>query len=168
MRRRGLLLLAAVLVVGGCTSPEPGTTTTRTSPTSTTTSSRPTSTAPTTTAATTTATSTTEAGARCTAEETLIESATWIEVQGADSLEVTPADALRECGLLAADAGWQQLLALEPDADSPGMLDQYLCHLTFAPDKGVWHLEPWRPVVDRAELLRAGCNPGGPDPDLGP
>ena len=105
--------------------------------------------------------------APCTDRGPLIEDAVWIEVDGGASLEVTPAASLRGCALAAADdSAWTELVALVPDADTPGMAAQMSCHIVFAPAKEVWHLEPWRPVVDNAELLRTRCNPGGPDPDL--
>lgn len=65
-----------------------------------------------------------------------------------------------------ADQAWTEVLASAPDADSAGMREQFLCHWQFAewaqPGKTSWNLEPWRPVVDTAALLDAGCNPGGP------
>lgn len=52
-----------------------------------------------------------------------------------------------------------------PDADSAGMYAQFICHWQFAeirqPGKTSWNLEPWRPVVDDAEMLASACNPGG-------
>ena len=49
--------------------------------------------------------------------------------------------------------------------DTPGMRAQFICHWQFAeiaqPGKTSWNLEPWRPVVDDAEMLASGCNPGG-------
>jgi hypothetical protein len=45
------------------------------------------------------------------------------------------------------------------------MRAQFLCHWNFAefaqPGKTSWDLEPWRPPVDHAAMLGAGCNPGG-------
>lgn len=81
-------------------------------------------------------------------------------------MRIWPTDGLRECGVAAADAGWAELVDRVPGADTDGMREQYLCHVLFAPAKEVWNIEPWRPAVDRAEMVRAGCNPGGPDPDL--
>ena len=44
------------------------------------------------------------------------------------------------------------MLALAPDAGTPGMHDQFRCHWELAetrqPGKSSWNLEPWRPVVD--------------------
>lgn len=61
---------------------------------------------------------------------------------------------------------WQEVLGLTADAASPGMAEQFTCHVLFASSKDVWHLEPWRPVVDGTQMLATRCNPGGPDPDL--
>jgi hypothetical protein len=68
-----------------------------------------------------------------------------------------------------ADEAWAELLVLAPQADSPGMHDQFRCHWDFAetaqPGKASWNLEPWRPVVDAATMVSTGCNPGGaPEP----
>lgn len=63
------------------------------------------------------------------------------------------------------EAAWAEVLTLSPDADLPGMRDQFLCHWAFAellePGKVSWNLEPWRPEVSEAELYEANCNPGG-------
>lgn len=100
--------------------------------------------------------------------EPLIGQVDWIELDGRPSLEVRPTQVLRECGRYgAAEQAWQELLEVIPDADTDGMQEQFTCHVLFAPTKDVWHLEPWRPVVEGPELLAARCNPGGPDPDLG-
>jgi Protein of unknown function (DUF2599) len=64
-----------------------------------------------------------------------------------------------------ADEAWAELLAQAPQADTPGMRNQFRCHWDFAetlqPGKVSWNLEPWRPVVDDATMVSAGCNPGG-------
>ena len=66
----------------------------------------------------------------------------------------------------AADEAWAEVLALSPGADTPGMRAQFICHWQYAelvqPGKTSWNLEPWRPVVDDAEMVASGCNPGGP------
>jgi len=58
-----------------------------------------------------------------------------------------------------------RLLALAPDADTPGMRQQFVCHWRFAelakPGKTSWNLEPWRPLVDNATMIWSRCNPGG-------
>lgn len=100
--------------------------------------------------------------------EPLIEGAHWIELAGRPSLEVSPTKVLRQCGPYGGtDRAWAELLETVPDADTDGMQEQFACHVLFASTKDVWHLEPWRPAVDGAELLAARCNPGGADPDLG-
>ena len=57
------------------------------------------------------------------------------------------------------------MLALAPDAATPGMHEQFLCHWelaeVFQPGKPSWNLEPWRPVVDDTTMVSSGCNPGG-------
>lgn len=67
----------------------------------------------------------------------------------------------------AADEAWAEVLALAPDADTPGMRAQFICHWQFAefaqPGKTSWNLEPWRPVVDDSEMVASGCNPGAPE-----
>jgi hypothetical protein len=64
-----------------------------------------------------------------------------------------------------ADEAWGEVLALAPQADTPGMHDQFRCHWDFAetaqPAKSSWNLEPWRPVVDDTTMVATGCNPGG-------
>ena len=66
-----------------------------------------------------------------------------------------------------ADEAWAEVLAMSPDADTPGMRMQFLCHWQFAdsrsPARPSWNLEPWRPVVDDADMVASGCNPGGPE-----
>jgi Protein of unknown function (DUF2599) len=91
--------------------------------------------------------------------------------QNLSSLRVFPTPsaraAARRLGTTdAADEAWAEVLALSPDADTRGMRAQFLCHWQFAeivqPGKTSWNLEPWRPVVDDAEMVASGCNPGGP------
>jgi Protein of unknown function (DUF2599) len=64
-----------------------------------------------------------------------------------------------------ADEAWSEVLAQAPQADTAGMRSQFRCHWDFAetlqPGKVSWNLEPWRPVVDDATMVSAGCNPGG-------
>jgi Protein of unknown function (DUF2599) len=63
------------------------------------------------------------------------------------------------------DEAWTEVLALAPEADTPGMRAQFICHWTFAeiaqPGKTSWNLEPWRPVVDDDAMVDSRCNPGG-------
>lgn len=69
-----------------------------------------------------------------------------------------------------ADGAWHEVLASAPDADTPGMREQFLCHWRFAefarPGKISWNLEPWRPVVDDAAMVDSGCNPGAAEEAL--
>jgi hypothetical protein len=96
----------------------------------------------------------------------------WARWQGLPSLRVFPTPsgrmAARQPGTAAdADEAWAEVLALSPDADTAGMRAQFVCHWQFAelaqPGKASWNLEPWRPVVDDAEMFATGCNPGGPE-----
>jgi Protein of unknown function (DUF2599) len=75
--------------------------------------------------------------------------------------------AAKRLGSSSPEAGeaWSEVLAQAPQADTPGMRSQFRCHWDFAetlqPGKVSWNLEPWRPVVDDATMVSAGCNPGG-------
>ena len=64
-----------------------------------------------------------------------------------------------------AEEAWSEVLAMAPDAGTPGMREQFLCHWEVAevlqPGKTSWNLEPWRPVVDDTTMIGSGCNPGG-------
>ena len=104
-----------------------------------------------------------------------IDHTQWVQWHGLSSLRVFPTPsgrrAARQPGTAASEASaneaWSEVLALSPDADTPGMRAQFICHWQFAelvePGKASWNLEPWRPVVDDAEMVAAGCNPGGPE-----
>ena len=65
----------------------------------------------------------------------------------------------------AADEAWTEVLTLSPDADIPGMREQFMCHWQYAelaePGKTSWNLEPWRPEVSPDQMVAAHCNPGG-------
>jgi Protein of unknown function (DUF2599) len=96
----------------------------------------------------------------------------WVQWGRLTSLRVYPTPSARVAArqpatTTAADEAWVEVLALSPDADTPGMRAQFLCHWQFAeiaqPGKTSWNLEPWRPVVDDAEMVASGCNPGGPE-----
>ncbi len=96
----------------------------------------------------------------------------WTHWGRLSSLRVYPTPsarvAARQPGTTAeADEAWAEVLAVSPDADTPGMRAQFLCHWQFAefaqPGKTSWNLEPWRPVVDDAHMVASGCNPGGPE-----
>lgn len=99
------------------------------------------------------------------------EWAQWDPAGRSSSLRVYPTAsgraAAHRLGVPGSDAAeaWTEVLALAPDADTPGMREQFLCHWQVAefaqPGKTSWNLEPWRPVVDATEMIRSGCNPGG-------
>lgn len=88
---------------------------------------------------------------------------------GERTLVVIPTPAGRSDLSYAGGAAlWDQLVARVPDADSPGMRDQLICHVVFASSKAAWYLEPRRPAVGWVTTVGAGCNPGAiRDPDLG-
>lgn len=88
-----------------------------------------------------------------------VESAVWGEAEGGRSLAVTPSAWARARGQAAQEGLWAQVVALAPDADTPGMKAQLECHELGAPDKATWNLEPWRPDVDAIEMIRERCNP---------
>ena len=102
-----------------------------------------------------------------------IDHTSWVRYGGQVSLRVFPTKAGRvvagDIGKTAAqtDEAWQEVLALAPGANSPGMRAQFVCHWNFAefaePGKTSWDLEPWRPVVDNNTMILTGCNPGGAD-----
>lgn len=97
-----------------------------------------------------------------------ISSTRWSPTPFGPSLEITPTPAGRRAdGVTDADLAWEEVRALEPDADDPGMRAQFLCHWEFArllrPDKPTWNIEPWRPQVDDVTMMTTGCNPGGPE-----
>lgn len=103
------------------------------------------------------------------APEHFVDHTEWAQSQGRSSLRVFPSAAGRAASRVAgtaaqADEAWAEVLALAPDADTPGMRAQFLCHWQFAelaqPGKISWNLEPWRPVVDDAEMAASDCNPG--------
>ncbi len=93
----------------------------------------------------------------------------WAKWGDLSSLRVYPTPAGRQASTVATAASvnqaWAEVLMLSPDADMPGMWDQFVCHWEFAergqPGKVSWNLEPWRPEVDQTTLLATGCNPGG-------
>lgn len=97
----------------------------------------------------------------------------WVYWGGLSSLRVYPTPSGRAASRMsgtagadpqAADEAWSEVLARSPDADTPGMRAQFVCHWQFAeigqPSKTSWNLEPWRPVVDDAQMVAALCNPG--------
>lgn len=101
-------------------------------------------------------------------EPPFIEGATWGDSDYGVTLKVAPSESGRRAwGPDDPRAAWQEVLHLVPDADTPGMWEQFECHWTWArllePDKATWNLEPWRPVVPAERMLAEGCNPGGPE-----
>ena len=85
--------------------------------------------------------------------------ADWGEREGGRSLAVRPTAWARAGGLAAQEGVWAAVVAQEPEADTNGMRDQFLCHALGAPDKESWNLEPWRPDVGSFATLAARCNP---------
>jgi Protein of unknown function (DUF2599) len=85
--------------------------------------------------------------------------ATWGEREGGRSLAVDPTAWARDAGVAGRDVLWAALVTAEPEADSPAVHDQLVCHAIGAPDKATWNLEPWRPDVGLVAVLAARCNP---------
>jgi hypothetical protein len=99
-----------------------------------------------------------------------IDHVEWAKWADLNSLRVYPTESgrsqARQLGTNAqAEEAWTEVLAFSRDADTPGMKGQFLCHWHIAefaqPGKISWNLEPWRPEVSDAQMLAAGCNPGG-------
>lgn len=92
----------------------------------------------------------------------LIQSAGWVRRGGRPSLQVIPTCWQRDHRDDATIAtAWRRIVQLRPDADRPGMRDQYACHVRFAPTKAAFYLEPWRPDVGYLGTVAQACNPGG-------
>jgi hypothetical protein len=99
-----------------------------------------------------------------------VASAEWAKWGDLSSLRVYPTESARvaaaQIGTTGqADEAWIEVLALSPDADIPGMREQFICHWQYAelaePGKTSWNLEPWRPEVSPDQMVAAHCNPGG-------
>lgn len=98
-----------------------------------------------------------------------VDHVTWAKWGDMSSLRVYPTESGRRASLVAttsgADEAWAEVLTLSPDANTPGMRDQFMCHWELAelgqPGKVSWNLEPWRNVVSDEEMVDARCNPGG-------
>ncbi|WP_051274974.1 DUF2599 domain-containing protein [Cellulomonas sp. URHD0024] len=88
-----------------------------------------------------------------------VQDAVWRTAEGGKSLAVTPSAWARAWSKAATVGLWSQLVAREPDADSPGMQAQLECHQLGAADKETWNLEPWRPDVSAVDMIAARCNP---------
>ena len=110
------------------------------------------------------------AGADTEAGPPYIDHTQWAHWGDLSSLRVYPTPAgraeARQLGTTAqADEAWAEVLASAPDADIPGMREQFMCHWQYAefaqPGKTSWNLEPWRPEVSDTAMFAAGCNPGG-------
>ena len=96
------------------------------------------------------------------ADPSYVDHTEWVYWGRHSSLRVYPTPAARavarDSGTGAgADVAWAEVLARAPDADTPGMRAQFVCHWQFAesvqPGKISWNLEPWRPVVDDAGMV---------------
>ncbi|EKF25282.1 hypothetical protein C731_0714 [Mycolicibacterium hassiacum DSM 44199] len=93
----------------------------------------------------------------------------WAKWGDLSSLRVYPTPAGRAASGIGSGVGpehaWAEVLALAPEAERPGMYEQFVCHWQFAelvePGKISWNLEPWRPAVPLERVIEAGCNPGG-------
>lgn len=100
-----------------------------------------------------------------------VDHVSWTQWNQLPSLRVYPTAsgraAAKQLGSAGPDAdeAWSEVLALAPDAATPGMREQFACHWELAevlqPGKTSWNLEPRRPVVDATTMIGSGCNPGG-------
>jgi hypothetical protein len=102
------------------------------------------------------------------AGDALIDHVQWGSTDQGRQLRVYPTAAGRaDTSPAGVDRAWSQVLATAPDANTPGMHDQFECHWVFArivdPTKTSWNLEPWRPDVGYQATVAARCNPGGPE-----
>jgi hypothetical protein len=95
-----------------------------------------------------------------------VDHTAWVHWADLSSLRVYPTAAGRQASLdyVSPDEAWSEVLRAAPDADLPGMRDQFVCHWQYAefvqPGKTSWNLEPWRPVVSWSQMVDTGCNPG--------
>jgi hypothetical protein len=100
----------------------------------------------------------------------------WARAGGVASLRVYPSTAGRavagqlDKNPVQSEQAWREVLAAAPEADTPGMRAQFVCHWHFAelaqPGKTSWNLEAWRPFVDDDAMLASRCNPGGAEEAL--
>lgn len=91
----------------------------------------------------------------------LVADARWVSRDVERALRVTPTTYLRNHPSRdVADEAWRRVIAAVPEADTPGMKDQFVCHAQFAAMKQDWYLEPRRPAVGYGSTVLAGCNPG--------
>ncbi|WP_306302061.1 DUF2599 domain-containing protein, partial [Gordonia sputi] len=96
-----------------------------------------------------------------------VDHVAWASTAVGPSLQIYPtSDGRASIADDGAEVAWREVLALAPDADTPGMKAQFVCHWNFAravdPNKPSWNLEPRRPVVDDSTMIATRCNPGGP------
>ena len=97
-----------------------------------------------------------------------VDHVTWVSTAVGPSLQIYPTPngraSIADDG---AQVAWREVLALAPDADTPGMNAQFVCHWNFAravdPNKPSWNIEPQRPVVDDSTMIATRCNPGAPE-----
>lgn len=100
----------------------------------------------------------------------------WARAGSLASLRVYPSMAGRavagqlDKSPVQSEQAWREVLASAPEADTPGMRAQFVCHWHFAelaqPGKTSWNLEAWRPFVDDDAMVAARCNPGGAEEAL--
>lgn len=91
----------------------------------------------------------------------LVADARWVSRDVERALKVSPTTYLRNHpSREVADEAWRRVVAAVPEADTPGMKDQFVCHAQFASMKQAWYLEPRRPAVGYGNTVLAGCNPG--------
>jgi hypothetical protein len=99
-----------------------------------------------------------------------IDHVQWAKWGDMSSLRVYPTEAARQASLepgtqAQADEAWAEVLTRSPDANSPGMKAQFVCHWRYAefaqPGKVSWNIEPWRNEVSDEDMVAAACNPGG-------
>lgn len=83
----------------------------------------------------------------------------WGQREGGRSLAVTPTAWGRASGTTGRTYGWDDVVRLEPSADTTVMRNQFLCHVDGARQKDTWNLEPWRPDISFFRYLLARCNP---------
>lgn len=100
----------------------------------------------------------------------LVDHVEWAKWGDLSSLRIYPTGAARQLArqpgtAVQAGQAWAEVLAGAPDADLPGMFEQFTCHWDFAelaePGKRSWNIEPWRPEVSPEQMVATGCNPGG-------
>jgi hypothetical protein len=95
-----------------------------------------------------------------------IAHADWVHWADLSSLRVYPTAAGRQAStdFVSSDEAWSEVLAQVPEANLPGMREQFDCHWQFAeyvePGKTSWNLEPFRPVVSPEKMIDVRCNPG--------